>query len=518
MSAPPSRLEIRFPDKGFLAGHPGQIEIRLTDSEAKASPTPRPLTLDLASDSEFGLPRTIELKAGDSGVDVVVTPKEPGLVGIEVRAEGMSAGHGVAAIRSAVEEPTSGQTSEMTSEPVGLPVEVAVALPSGAEPLSVGEGSFKTLSYDEARSRPETRWQEAIQDLESRVREKTGEVASNGANPSEAPESNHQVPSPSASMPTMPPAASILSPRVELIPQQAEIEREETGWPVSRLDAFWVQGPNRVPIPAAQAVNLRLIAEGPGGDVLPLNLTIPQNEIVASQPAVIRALRRGELSITALYSGGSSVPVKVHFLADDPTHLDLWGRETYTGLSVVKPQYSVRLLNAKNQAVPAASLVKVKVFVQGDAETQMKEVTILPNEEEAPVELTLDRHGRYTIRASAPHLDDATKTISYQLDLWMIAVALGGGFVGSLIRRTFKGGRKAPLVRTLTVGGFVGVLVLLLAVFNKLTWLEKIAPSANIWQDLSAIPIVSFVGMFMVTLLGGLLAESIVEAIVRRTQ
>ncbi len=492
-SAPASRLEIRLPEEGFVAGQAGQIEIRLIDRQGHPAPSAEAVTIELASNAALGMPETIELPAGSAGADVAVTPKTAGLVDIEARAKGVRLDPAYATAAT-LEAPKPTVTAPETT-PVGG------AAPEGATRLGTAM-VLRELSLKDMQERPAGRWNEIlVKNPELRRLEvQIGETAPATTEPT----------------PTAPPIETPVPPatpegRVVLHASPAEVVCGAGGWRPAEIDAFWTVGDK--PIRTLEPIEISLTSTGRAGSVKPRKLTIPANGFQSEEPAVVVGRTAGKVEVAALYAGSAPAsPLGIDVVAD-PGRLDLSGARKIRGLAVAHPTVTLRLVDPLTQLpLPVEQELKVDLEIQGDAGSENREITLAPGTNSGSATIDLERHGTYQLTARAACLDAGSLAITYGLDWALIAVAAGAGLLGSLISHRPRRTKSSAWQKAARLGGgaiIAGLFALGLASFGLLSFLEKLVPLDGFWTQLDGLPALSFTGAALTGFLAGFLSEKI---------
>ncbi len=514
-SAPASRLEIRLPEQGFVAGQAGQIEIRLIDDQGFPAPTPQAVTLELASGAGLGLPSSVEISAGGAGVDIAANPSAAGLFDVEVRA------------KNAPLEPAYATAATLEApKPTLIPTTSVekIAAPVGAPPLA-GALVLKELSLDEIQARPEGRWAKILRTTgpipHVAVETRDQEVEDHGSDTSSTPSPPPSPPPgiPQDQPPVAPPIATEAG-QIVLKASPAEVVCGPGGWRPARIDAFWMVG--KKPAKTPEAIAISLTSRGRGGSVDPNALTIPANGFQSAAPAAVQGEAAGRIEIEALAAGVEpAAPIGVDIVAD-PGRLDVQGDRTVRGLAVAHPSVTLQLVDPKRPdlALPVSRAIPVLLRVSGPVPTPLKTVTIDPATGTGSTTLDLERHGVYQITASSACIAPGSLKVTYALDWAMIAVAAGAGLLGSLLAHRPRRGTTTTLekVARLALGaGVAALLAVLLASFGLLALLEKLLPEGGLWESLQKLPAASLTGTALTGFFAGFLSEKIWAAL-RKTK
>jgi len=498
-SAPASRLEIRLPEQGFVAGQPGQIEIRLIDAEGHPAPTSKALTIQLASAAGLGLPESVEISAGSAGVDVAANPAVAGLAEVEARAkdESLDPAYATAATLEA-------------PKPTPAPVaEERVAAPTGATPLTTTMLT-KELSLKDVQTRPEGRWTEILRrttalnpvDLEVKAT---------------LPGSTEILPPPPPPPPVTPPGPPTTTVpeatgQVVLRASPNEVVCGPGGWRPARIDAFWMVG--KKPTKTPEAIEISLTARGRGGSIDPNALTIPANGFQSASPVAVKGQAAGRLEVEALSAGSeSAAPIGIDIVAD-PGRLDLKGDRKIRGLAVAHPSVTLRLVDPQNPnlALPVDKPIPVLLSVTGPVPVKPQTITIDPETNSGSATIDLERHGDYELTAISACIAAGNLPISYLLDWALIGIAAGAGLLGSLIshrpRRTNTTAWQKT-ARLLGGAAIAGLFALALASFGLLSVLEKLLPAGGIWGALAKLPATSLTGTALTGFVAGFSSEKI---------
>ncbi len=493
-SAPASRLEIRLPEEGFVAGQAGQIEIRLIDPEGHPAPSAQAVTIELASNAALGLPETIELPAGSAGADVAVTPETAGLADIEARAKGVRLDPAYATAATLEAPKTTAAAPESTP--------VVGAAPEGATRLGTTM-VLRELSLKDVKERPAGRWNEILlknpelRRIETQVAETQPPATTEPA-----------PPPPPVDTPATPPTPE---GRVILHASPAEVVCGAGGWRPAEIDAFWTVGDK--PIRTPEPIEISLTSTGRAGSVKPRKLTIPANGFQSQEPAVVVGRTAGKVEIAALYAGSAPAsPLGIDVVAD-PGRLDLSGARKIRGLAVAHPTVTLRLVDPLTRLpLPVEQELKVDLEIQGDAGSENREITLVPGANSGSATLDLERHGTYQLTARAACLDAGSLAITYGLDWALIAVAAGAGLLGSLISHRPRRTKSSAWQKAARLGGgaiIAGLFALGLASFGLLSFLEKLIPLDGFWTQLDGLPALSFTGTALTGFLAGFLSEKI---------
>ncbi|HEV7669721.1 MAG TPA: hypothetical protein VGS22_14455 [Thermoanaerobaculia bacterium] len=502
MSAPASRLEIRLPEQGFVAGQPGQIEVRLIDAEGHPAPTAKALTIELASADGLGLPESVEISAGSAGVDVAANPAVVGLVSVEARVKDDSLDPAYATAAT-LEAP----------KPTLVPVEGVVeklAAPAGAEKLGTAVVMHE-LSLNDVKARPSGRWTEilkqtsALQPVNLEV-EKT-ETTTPGT--TEAP----PPPPPPVAPPGPPPTPMpVAAGQVVLRASPGEVVCGPGGWRPARIDAFWMVG--KKPTKTAEPIEISLTARGRGGSIDPSALTIPANGFQSATPVAVKGQAAGRIEVEALSAGNESAePIAIDIVAD-PGRLDLSGDQKIRGLAVAHPTVTLRLVDPKdpNVALPVDKPITVLLQVTGPIPIKPQPITIDPATNSGSATIDLERHGEYHLTATSACIAAGTLSIAYLLDWMLIGVAAGAGLLGSLVSHRPRSAKTTAWQKAVRVAGgaiVAGLFALGLASFGLLSVLEKLLPSGGLWGELSKLPATSLTGTAITGFVAGFLSEKI---------
>jgi hypothetical protein len=499
-SAPASRLEIRLPEQGFVAGQPGQIEIRLIDAEGHPAPTPKALTIQLASAAGLGLPESVEISAGSAGVDVAANPAVAGLADVEARVkdESLDPAYATAATLEAP-KPTLVPEAE----------ELKVAAPAGATPLTTTTLT-KELSLKDVKARPEGRWTEILRrttalnpvDLEVKAT---------------LPGSTETLPPPPLPPPVTPPGPPTTpvpeaTGQVVLRASPPEVVCGPGGWRPARIDAFWMVG--KMPKKTPEAIEISLTAKGRGAMIDPNGLTIPANGFQSTSPVAVKGQAAGRIEVEALSAGSEPTePIGIDVVAD-PGRLDLKGDSKIRGLAVAHPTVTLRLVDPKDPtlALPVDKAIPVLLEVTGPVPVKPQTITIDPETNSGSATIDLERHGAYSVTASSACIAAGTLPISYLLDWALIGIAAGAGLLGSLIShrpRSPKTNAWQKTARLLGGAAIAGLFALALASFGLLSVLEKLLPDGGIWGALAKLPATSLTGTALTGFVAGFSSEKI---------
>ncbi|MEP7008763.1 MAG: hypothetical protein ABJC13_00420 [Acidobacteriota bacterium] len=510
-SAPASRLEIRLPEQGFVAGQPGQIEVRLIDAEGHPAPTDKALTVELASAAGLGLPESVEIAAGSAGVDVAANPSAAGLSDIEARVkdESLDPAYATAATLEA-------------PKPTLVPVaeEAKVAAPVGATPLTTAM-SINQLSLDDVRARPEGRWTEILKETSTLrpINLPLGAADGFGAPSTASP----QLPGSTEIPPPPPPPVPLPGPpttssvpeaigQVILRASPAEVICGPGGWRPARIDAFWMVG--KKPTKTPEKIEISLTAKGRGGSIDPSALTIPANGFQSASPVAVKGLAAGRLEVEALAAGSESAePIGIDIVAD-PGRLDVKGDSTIRGLAVAHTTVTLRLVDPKNPALPLPvdKAIPVLLEVTGPVPVKPQTVTIDPETNSGSATIDLERHGDYSVTVSSACIANGTLPISYRLDWTLIAIAAGAGLLGSLVSHRPRNPQTTAWQKTARLLGgaaIAGLLALALASFGLLSVLEKLLPEGGVWAALAKLPATSLTGTALTGFVAGFSSEKI---------
>ncbi len=506
-SAPASRLEIRLPEEGFVAGQPGQIEIRLLDAEGHPAPTAEAVTIKLASAQDLGLPESVELAAGSAGADIAVTPSAAGLVEIEARTKDdrLDPAFATAATLEAP-KPTLVATAPEAEVQV-----MAITAPEGAPRLETVQ-IMREVSLKEIQARPSGRWADILSNSAAwKVAPRTGESPGTGT-ATETPTVPPTPLPPPESSPQAQPAADTAS-RVILRASPSEVVCGAGGWRPAEIDAFWTVG--KKPTKTAEPIEIRLTATGRAGTIEPRSLTIPANGFRSEKPAVVLGREAGRLAVEAVFAGGAEPeePIEIEVVAD-PGRLDIAGAKTIRGLAVARPTVTVRLVDPKNPALtlPVDKEVQVDLEVQGEGVSKNQVVRIDPKSNSGAVTLDLERHGNYQLTARAACIESGSLPISYLLDWTLIAIAAGAGLLGSLISHRPRRTQTSNWQKAARIAGgaaVAGLFALGLASLGLLSAFEKVIPLDGLWTQLDAVPALSFTGTAITGFLAGFLSEKL---------
>lgn len=496
-SAPASRLEIRLPEQGFVAGQPGQIEVRLIDAEGHPAPTPKALTIQLASAAGLGLPESVEISAQSAGVDVAANPSAAGLFDIEARAkdESLDPAYATAATLEAP-KPTPAPAAE----------ELKIAAPTGATPLTTTTLT-KELSLNDVRARPEGRWTEILKRT-SALNPVDLEVKAT------LPGSTETLPPPPPVTPPGPPTTPVpeATGQVVLRASPTEVVCGPGGWRPARIDAFWMVG--KKPTKTPEAIEISLTARGRGGSIDPNALTIPANGFQSASPVAVKGQAAGRLEVEALSAGSESAePIGIDIVAD-PGRLDLKGDQKIHGLAVAHPTVTLRLVDPQNPnlALPVDKPIPVLLEVTGPVPVKPQTITIDPETNSGSATIDLERHGNYSLTATSACITSGTLPISYLLDWALVGIAAGAGLLGSLISHRRRSAKTTAWQKTARlVGGAIiaGLFALALASFGLLSVLEKLLPEGGIWGALAKLPATSLTGTALTGFVAGFSSEKI---------
>lgn len=496
-SAPASRLEIRLPDEGFVAGQPGQIEIRLIDAEGHPAPTDKPLTLELASAEGLGLPATVEISAGSAGVDVAANPAVAGLAEIEARAkdESLDPAHATAATLEAP-KPTL----------VPMPEDVKVALPTGANRLGTAM-ILKELSLKDVQARPTGRWTETLERTSALLPVDLSTEAQ------ATPGSGETPPPPPVTPPGPPPTPNPEAVgQVVLRASPPEVVCGAGGWRPARIDAFWMVG--KKPTKTLEPIEISLTTRGRGGSIEPSALTIPANGFQSATPAAVKGQAAGRIEVEALSAGSEpTAPIAIDIVAD-PGRLDLQGDSEIRGLAVAHPTVTLRLVDPNNPQVslPVDKAITVLLQVTGPVPVPPQPITIDPATHTGSAKIDLERHGDYLLSVTSACIAAGNLPISYRLDWALIGIAAAAGLLGSLVSHRPRSPKTTAWKKTARLLGcavIAGLLALALASFGLLSVLEKLLPEGGLWTELAKLPATSLTGTALTGFLAGFLSEKI---------
>lgn len=493
-SAPASRLEIRLPEQGFVAGQPGQIEVRLIDAEGHPAPTAKALTIELASAEGLGLPKSVEISAGSAGVDVAANPAVAGLADIEARVQDESLDPAYATAAT-LEAP----------RPTLVPVaeDLKVATPAGAERLGTAV-IMQQLSLEDVQARPTGRWTETLTRA-SALLPIDLEVATP---PPGTTETLPPQPPPGPPTPNVPEATG----QVVLRASPAEVVCGPGGWRPARIDAFWMVG--KKPTKTAEPIEISLTARGRGGSIDPSALTIPANGFQSASPVAVKGQAAGRIEVEALAAGSeSAAPIGIDIVAD-PGRLDLTGDSEIRGLALAHPTVTLRLVDPKNPnlPLPVDKAITVLLEVTGPVAIKPQPITIDPATNSGSATIDLERHGDYKLTATSACIAAGTLTIAYLLDWMLIGVAAGAGLLGSLVSHRPRNAKTTAWQKTVRLAGgaiVAGLFALGLASFGLLSVLEKLLPQAGLWGELAKLPATSLTGTAITGFVAGFLSEKI---------
>jgi hypothetical protein len=499
MSAPASRLEIRLPEQGFVAGQPGQIEVRLIDAEGHPAPTDKPLTIQLASAAGLGLPESVEISAGSAGVDVAANPAVAGLADVEARVkdESLDPAYATAATLEAP-KPTLAPVAE----------DLKVAAPAGAERLGTAV-MVQELSLKDVQARPEGRWTEvlrrttALQPVDVEVK-----ATLPGSTEVLPPAPPPPVTPPGPPTTTVPEATG----QVVLRASPGEVVCGPGGWRPARIDAFWMVG--KKPTKTSEAIEISLTAKGRGGSIDPSGLTIPANGFQSASPVAVKGQAAGRIEVEALSAGSESAePIGIDIVAD-PGRLDVKGDSKIRGLAVAHPTVTLRLVDPKNPtlALPVDKAIPVLLEVTGPVPVKPQTITIDPETNSGSATIDLERHGDYSLTATSACIAAGTLPISYLLDWALIGIAAGAGLLGSLVSHRPQSAQTTAWQKTARLlGGAIiaGLFALALASFGLLSVLEKLLPEGGVWGALAKLPATSLTGTALTGFVAGFSSEKI---------
>ncbi len=508
-SAPASRLEIRLPEQGFVAGQPGQIEVRLIDAEGHPAPTGKALRVELASTAGLGLPESVEISAGSAGVDVAANPSAAGLADVEARVkdESLDPAYATAATLEAP-KPTLAPVAE----------EAKVAAPLGATPLTTAM-SINQLSLNDVKARPEGRWTEILKETSTLrpINLPLGAAGADGfgAPSTSSPGSTEVPPPPPPPLVTPPPTTSPVpeaTGQVILRASPAEVVCGPGGWRPARIDAFWMVG--KKPTKTPEKIEISLTSKGRGGSIDPSALTIPANGFQSASPVAVKGLAAGRLEVEALAAGSESAePIGIDIVAD-PGRLDVKGDPTIRGLAVAHTTVTLRLVDPKNPTLPLPvdKAIPVLLEVMGPVPVKPQTVTIDPETNSGSATIDLERHGDYSVTVSSACIANGTLPISYRLDWVLIGIAAGAGLLGSLASHRPRSPQTTAWQKTARLLGgaaIAGLLALALASFGLLSVLEKLLPEGGVWSALAKLPATSLTGTALTGFLAGFSSEKI---------
>lgn len=301
--------------------------------------------------------------------------------------------------------------------------------------------------------------------------------------------------------------------QVRLIPEHLERSRGAQGWGPVDVDAYWYENGN--PSPSPRQLELALVAEGGDLQVAPTRLSILPGDFMTKEPARVTAAAPVRATLQVLYPGGQSNQVDVSFVAAPGTRLAFAsGSRQIRAFGVATSEVYVRVVDSAGEPAMAAQPIPITLQVIGPTGSPaMPQMVIPAGAYEAGAQLTLPRFGVYSVVASAPNLNPSDPlSMEVSFDWLLLLATLVGGLLGSLTRVLYRGqaDEEAPrrLLRVLLLGGLAALLVVLLSAFGLLSLLAGALPQG--WaDDLSAVPLASLTGDFLLGFLAGLLFDKI---------
>ena len=488
----PVRLSVTAIDHEAVPGQPRSFRVELRDIKGALVTAQEDVRVTLTSPATTKATSVVVPK-GQSSATVTMLPEVAGFHDVEARAPSLPTAHTLLAVR-----PSRIQRSPEPSPPPPSPAPAETpqaSVPGGAAPAgalsrgpSGGRGSLHML-------------------VPGRGRGEAAQPASGATSPSQPAVTPAAAPTGTPAAPVPAPALTPGALQLFLAPKQVESDRGE--WRAT-VGIGVLDSDNQATL-ASDDIRVQLAANF--GVVTPDTVTIRKGSFGNDETIHLAARMAGANEVTAMSPGYGTVSASVLFNEPVPTAVRVDPsplRVPVDGRSSATLQ--VRLVGANQNPVVPREPVTV-VALRSSIGTLSSPTVTLTNQagkDVACVTLVSNQSGRAEISASAAGVGDAAAVyVIFEFPWIMIACAVGGGLLGGVVlalnsqKKTHWARRLAA---TLIVGGILGLIVYIAALFGALSITAKMP------IDATRLPAVNSLGALALGFVGGYYGSRIFES------